>query len=117
MVRKLVEQEDDLEKYFDIYEINNQDLQEASRGYSESEFDDLENLKPLSIFSHRLSTLRRVVLCSLLALPADDENADLARWKTAVEVMNRLAFVAGRWSQKLNEILVEEERESGIPLY
>ena len=42
-------QEDDLEKYLDVYEISNPDMQEAALGYSESEFDDAETLKVLRI--------------------------------------------------------------------
>ncbi|KAL5114729.1 hypothetical protein ACEQ8H_007398 [Pleosporales sp. CAS-2024a] len=103
-------QEDDLEKYLDVYDIGNPDLQEAVRGYSDAEFDDRETLKALRTLQYRLCTLRRVYLCSLLALEADGGKPDFARWSTVVESMRFLARPAGQWSEKLNSVLAEEEQ-------
>ncbi|KAF1999382.1 hypothetical protein P154DRAFT_554837 [Amniculicola lignicola CBS 123094] len=108
-LKQLVE-EDDLEKYLDVYDINNPDLQEASHGYSESEFEDAETLKVLRILQYRLSTLRRVYLCSLLALEADGGKPDFSRWSMAVDSMLTLAAPTGTWSEKINRILSEEEQ-------
>jgi hypothetical protein len=102
--------EDDLEKYLDVYEISNPDLQEAALGYSEAEFEDAETLKALRMLQYRLSTLRRVYLCSLLALEADGGKPDFARWSTVVDSMRSLARPAGQWSEKINAILAEEEQ-------
>jgi hypothetical protein len=102
--------EDDLEKYLDVYEISNPDLQEAALGYSEAEFEDAETLKALRMLQYRLSTLRRVYLCSLLALEADGGKPDFARWSTVVDSMRALARPAGQWSEKMNAILAEEEQ-------
>jgi hypothetical protein len=99
-----------LEKYLDVYEISNPDLQEAAQGYSEAEFEDAETLKSLRILQYRLSTLRRVYLCSLLALEADGGKPDFARWSTVVDSMQCVARPAGLWSEKLNSILAEEEQ-------
>jgi hypothetical protein len=55
--------EDDLEKYLDVYEVSNPDMQEAAQGYSATEFEDAETLKSLRILQYRFSTLRRVYLC------------------------------------------------------
>src|SRR4051812_28049651 len=66
-ILKQLVQADDLEKYLDVYEISNPDMQEAELSYSESEFEDAETLKALRILQYRLSILRRVYLCSLLA--------------------------------------------------
>ncbi|KAF2465044.1 uncharacterized protein BDR25DRAFT_92481 [Lindgomyces ingoldianus] len=108
-LKQLVE-EDDLEKYLDVYDISNPDLQEAAQGYSESEFEDAETLKALRILQYRLSTLRRVYLCSLLALEADGGKPDFARWTVAVDSMLSLAAPTGDWSEKLNRILSEDEQ-------
>ncbi|KAF2187837.1 hypothetical protein K469DRAFT_662017 [Zopfia rhizophila CBS 207.26] len=108
-LKQLVE-EDDLEKYLDIYDINNPDLQEAGQGYYDSEFDDAETLKVLRILQYRLSTLRRVYLCSLLTLEADGGKPDFARWSVAVDSMLSLAAPTGEWSEKINRILGEEEQ-------
>ncbi|OCL08840.1 hypothetical protein AOQ84DRAFT_292353 [Glonium stellatum] len=109
ILRQLIE-EDDLEKYFDVYDINNPDLQEAAQGFSESEFEDAETLKALRIFQYRFSILRRVFLCSLLALEADGGKPDFARWRIAVNVMETTAVSTGEWAEKINRTLGEEEQ-------
>jgi hypothetical protein len=103
-------QEDDLEKYLDVYEISNPDLQEAALSYSVEEFEDAETLKALRILQYRLSTLRRVYLCSLLALEADGGKPDFARWSTVVDSMKDTARPVGQWSEKFNRVLAEEEQ-------
>ncbi|CAO2656590.1 Nn.00g053930.m01.CDS01 [Neocucurbitaria sp. VM-36] len=103
-------QEDDLEKYLDVYEISNPDLQEAAQGYSASEFEDAETLKALRTLQYRLSTLRRVYLCALLALEADGGKPDFIRWSTVVDSMLSLARPVGQWSEKFNRVLAEEEQ-------
>lgn len=103
-------QEDDLEKYFDVYEISNPDLQEAALSYSPSEFEDAETLKVLRTLQYRLSILRRVYLCSLLAMEADGGTPDFARWSTVVDSMVTTAHHVGLWSEKFNRVLSEEEQ-------
>ncbi len=58
--------EDDLQKFFEVYDIRPDDLQEASLGYGGVDADDNETLKQLRVIQYRFSTLRRMVLCSLL---------------------------------------------------
>ena len=99
-----------MEKYLDVYDINNPDLQEAALGFSENEFDDAETLKSLRTLQYRLSTLRRVYLCSLLALEADGGKPDFTRWSVAVHSMTSSASPTGDWSEKINRILAEEEQ-------
>ncbi|KAF3040082.1 hypothetical protein E8E12_005661 [Didymella heteroderae] len=103
-------QEDDIEKYLDVYEVSNPDLQEAARGYDESEFDDIESIKALRTWQYRLSTLRRVYLCSLLALQADGGKADFSRWGIVVDSMITVAAPTGERSEKFNQVLAEEEQ-------
>ncbi|KAJ4325866.1 hypothetical protein N0V94_000428 [Neodidymelliopsis sp. IMI 364377] len=102
--------EDDIEKYLDVYEISNPDLQEAAQGYSESEFEEAGSLKALRTLQYRLSTLRRVYLCSLLALQADGGKADFSRWGTVVDSMIAVAAPTGEWSERFNNVLAEEEQ-------
>ncbi|KAF2682816.1 hypothetical protein K458DRAFT_478741 [Lentithecium fluviatile CBS 122367] len=102
--------EDDLEKYLDVYDVSNPDLQEAAQGYTESEFEDAETLKVLRILQYRLGTLRRVYLCSLLALEADGGKPDFARWSAVVDSMLTLAAATGEWSENFNLVLAEEEQ-------
>lgn len=109
ILKQLID-EDDLEKYLDVYEISNPDLQEAAQGYTEAEFEDAETLKALKILQYRSAILRRVYLCSLLALEADGGKPDFTRWSTVVDSMLNLARPVGDWSAKFNGILAEEEQ-------
>lgn len=109
-VLKPLIQEDDLEKYFDVYEISNPDLQEAGLSYTPSEFEDAESLKALRTLQYRLSILRRVYLCSLLAMEADGGTLDFPRWSTVVDSILNTARPIGQWSEKFNRVLSEEEQ-------
>jgi hypothetical protein len=109
ILKQLIE-EDDLEKYLDVYDVSNPALQEAAQGYSESEFEDAETLKVLRVLQYRLFTLRRVYLCSLLALEADGGKPDFTRWAAAVDSISILTAATGKWSEKFNSVLTEEEQ-------
>ncbi|KAF2200398.1 hypothetical protein GQ43DRAFT_472734 [Delitschia confertaspora ATCC 74209] len=106
---KQLVQEDDLEKYLDVYDISNPDLQEARQGYSETEFEDAETLRAQRTLQYRVAILRRVYMCSLLALEADGGKPDFARWTVALESMISVAGPMGEWCEKINRILGEEE--------
>ncbi len=103
--------EDDLQKFFEVYDIRPDDLQEASLGYGGVDADDNETLKQLRVIQYRFSTLRRMVLCSLLSLPATGRKVDAVRWKTAVKEMERLSILMDQSAQNLNKLLDEEERK------
>jgi hypothetical protein len=109
-VLKALVDEDDLEKYFDIYGITVSDLNEAALGFSESEFEDQESLRVLRILQYRCNIQRRVFLCSLLTLEADGGKPDFVRWKVAIDAMSTMASIAGTSSEKINTILGEEDR-------
>ncbi len=102
--------EDDLQKFFEVYDIRHDDLQETSLGYGRVDADDNETIKQLRVHQYHFSTLRRMVLCSLLSLPATGRNADAVRWKTAVKEMERLSILMDQSAQDLNKLLDEEER-------
>ncbi|KAF1986218.1 hypothetical protein K402DRAFT_333136 [Aulographum hederae CBS 113979] len=107
-VRQLI-QENDLERYLDVYEFTSQDVQEATQGFSETEFEDVEALKVLRVLQYRFSTLRRLFMCLLLSLEADGGPRDLVRWRLATENMQSAANVSGQWSEKINAIFKEED--------
>jgi hypothetical protein len=106
---------DDLEKYLDVYEIAEPDVQEAFSGALISEIDDQESLSALRAMQWRFDTLRKVLLCHLLALPANGTQSDGIPWRTAVNVMETLSFITGLWAEKLNEILKEDEQPLILP--
>lgn len=111
MVLKPLAELVNLEKYFDVYDISDLDLLEASLGFSESEFEDLESLRVLKILATRFHTIRKVLFCCLLALDADGGKPDFARWSTAVDEIQALSAVTGEAEDHLRRILGEEECE------
>lgn len=102
---------DDLEKYLDVYDIPHHAVEEAQMDHSSLlEDEDPESLRSLRMVSYQYSTLRRVLLCSLLALEADGGKPDFARWRTAVDVMTSLSTTIAAWATKLHALLLETEQ-------
>lgn len=108
VVRGFAEQTD-LEKYLDIYEISDFDMSDANRGFKEDEFEDPESLRSLKIATSRFHTVRKVFLCSLLALDASGESQDLLRWTAAVESLRTLNGSTKMAYAKMRDILSQEE--------
>jgi hypothetical protein len=99
----------DLEKYYDIYDISDVDFAEAMLGYSDAEFEDHESLRVLKILTARFHIMRKIFLCSLMALDATGERTDFSRWRNAVEEIQGLSEVTADAEEKLRTILSEEE--------
>lgn len=100
-----------LEKYYDIYEISTADLLDAESGLAERGSEDRYSLKSLRILFGQLYSVRKSILCCLLALGADGGRSDMARWSTAIEEMQGLADLTGANTKKMTNILDEEDRE------
>ncbi len=98
-----------LEKYYDVYDISDADMQEALLGYSESEFEDLESLRVLKILASRSVTLRKMFLCCLLALPADGTKDDYTRWRTALDEIKELCALTANGENQLRSVLEQED--------
>ncbi|KAH9809167.1 Mysoin-binding motif of peroxisomes [Teratosphaeria destructans] len=108
-LRGLVE-EDNLEKYLEIYDISSQDAKEASGEHALQVLDDdAESLKSLRVLSFRAGILRRVTLSSLMALEADGGKPDFHRWRTATEAILELSKLVGSLADKLRQVLSEME--------
>ena len=108
-VRTLIE-EDDLDKYFEVYDINAQDAEEAARPDALNVLeDDAESLKSLRVLSYRAGVLRRVTLCSFMGLEADGSKLDFQRWHSANETMTNLSKVLGTCAENLQQCLSEME--------
>ncbi|KAI9687255.1 MAG: hypothetical protein M1822_002298 [Bathelium mastoideum] len=102
--------ENDFEKYLDMYEIGDQDLEEAGLGLGDFEPDEMESLKILKLYHYRLNVLLRMTLCSFLALEADGGKHDFSRWRTALEIMNSIILTTARATKSLVDILDQEEQ-------
>lgn len=102
---------DNLAKYHDIYDVSLEELAEAATALADRETEDQYSLRALRTLFGRLYTVRKSILCCLLALGADGGGSDIARWSTAIEQMRDLAQVTGANVQKMTNILNEEDRE------
>lgn len=102
--------DDDLEKYFEIYDISPQDAKEASGSDALTPLDDdPESLRSLRVLSYRCNILRRVIFCSLMALEANGGKPDFQRWRTATDVIIRLSSVTAHHAERLRTMLSEME--------
>ncbi|CAZ84525.1 unnamed protein product [Tuber melanosporum] len=103
-------QEIDIEKYYDIYDIRREDVQNIEAEIDNGEFDDMESLKALKALVHRLHTVRRIFLCCLLALEADGLHPDFNKWRITVEQLRTLGSLVGELGSEVKRILGEEEQ-------
>ena len=102
--------EDDLEKYFEIYDISSQDAKEAIGPEALGVLDDdAESLKSLRLLSYRAGVLRRVMLCSLMALEADGGKPDFSRWRLANETMESESKAVGNSAERVQQCLSDME--------
>jgi hypothetical protein len=101
-----------LEKYYDNYEVSTADLREAESTLAERGLDDQYSLRSLRTLFGRLYTMRKGILCCLLALQADGSGSDIAIWSAAVEEMRDLAVATGDAMAKITSILNEQDRKS-----
>ena len=105
----------DLEKYFDIYEISRTDLEEAElvANVESVETQDVDTLHDLKVGLQKLHILRKLVLCTLLALDADGSKLDFRRWSVAVEMMCSFTSLTTRMISNIHEVMGEEEGKPG----
>ncbi|CAL5872957.1 uncharacterized protein PFLUO_LOCUS7226 [Penicillium psychrofluorescens] len=107
--------EGNLAKYYDIYDIGLEELEAIEARVSHRTLDDQYSLRSLRTLFGKLYSVRKSVLCCLLALSADGGGSDIARWSTAVEEMRDLATVTGASMLKMTSILNEEDRDAIPP--
>jgi len=110
-----------VEKYHDVYDISDFDIQDALQGFSEAEFEDAESLRTLKIAAARFHTNRKLLLSTLLAFEATGDNSDFLRWSTAVEGLRMLNGVTRSSYENLRQILSDEQTfptitETKVPL-
>ncbi|KAJ5893358.1 hypothetical protein N7495_005049 [Penicillium taxi] len=99
-----------LEKYYDIYDIALEDLEAIEVALSRRSMEDQYSLRSLRDLFGKLYSVRKSVLCCLLALRADGSGSDVTRWSAAVEEMRQLAEVTGTSMNRMANILNEEDR-------
>ena len=101
--------ESDLDQYFDIYEISRSDIAEADDvlALPNAEPDGDESLKAIRIKTSRLHTLRKLYLCSMLAL--DGTNPHFVAWASVTSTMDVLSQKSAASAATLDRILSEEQ--------
>ena len=105
----------DLEKYYDIYEISRTDLEDAElvANVEPAEIEDADTLHDLKVGLQKLHLLRKLLLCTLLALDADGSILDHRRWSVAVEMMCTFNSVTVRMTSHIDEVMGQEEGKPG----
>ncbi|KAK1776802.1 Mysoin-binding motif of peroxisomes-domain-containing protein [Copromyces sp. CBS 386.78] len=105
----------DLEKYYDVYDITDFDISDAMQGFPEDATEEAESLRVLKIAAARFHTIRKLLLCALLAFEATGDNSDFVRWSTAAQCLNQLSTLTGDCYERLRVILSDEESFPAIP--
>lgn len=108
---KLLTVDIDLEKYYDIYEISQSDIQEGGGLLAPEvqEEEDIDTLRNLKLKLQNLHLIRKLYLCSLLALHADGGKSDFLVWTTASDSMQSLTVETRDMTSRIDTILHEEE--------
>ena len=103
----------DLEKYHDIYEISLTDMEDAElvANVNASDIEDADTLQDLKVGLQKLHLIRKLFLCTLLALDADGSKSDFQRWSVATETMNRVSSLTSKMVFNIDKVLGDEEGE------
>ncbi|KAI6382956.1 hypothetical protein MCOR25_000463 [Pyricularia grisea] len=107
--------ETDLEKYHDVYDLSDLDIADALQGFSAESMEDMESLHSFKVAAARLYTLRKMLLCALLALEVTGDNTDFLRWTTVVEGLRNLNEATSVSYMRVADILQDEESFPVIP--
>lgn len=100
----------DVERYHDVYGLSPADSQDLALGLEPAQFEDQEGLKALRLSLYRLHTIRRLLLCYLLALDADDSASDFDRWEAVLQSLAAAGDTTIRHCALLYSILAEQAR-------
>ncbi|KAI9885198.1 MAG: proliferating cell nuclear antigen [Watsoniomyces obsoletus] len=83
----------DLDKYLEIYDLEYVNLPELDADVESLEAEDENAIKSLKASLLRFFIIRKLFLCSLLAIPSIGGGSDFSRWSTATEIMQQTAQV------------------------
>ena len=101
----------DLEKYYDIYEISRTDMEDAElvANVNISDIVDTDTLQDLKVGLQKLQVIRKLFLCTLLALDADGSKSDFQRWSIAIDNMNTVSSLTTKMLCNIDEAMGYEE--------
>ena len=98
----------DLERYHDIYDVTQRDIDDCVSGVHVVESDE-ESLRHLRLEMARLFISRKIVLCDLLALPADSPLHKT--WILAVDEMKRITDKLEQSGCNLSHVVERQESQ------
>lgn len=103
----------DLEKYYDIYEITCFDLEYVENIESANilDFHVSDSLHDIGMGIAKLQTMRRILLCTLLALDAEGGRGEYSTWSNATDIMMTLSSMNASKSSDLHHALGDGEGE------
>lgn len=102
----------DFDRFLEVYDVRKDDIEDAKIGFVEVTQEELESLRSLKLYQYRLATLRRLLLCSLLSIPATGRQSDATRWRVAVAVMEYLTQLLIDSNDILSKLLKDEQQLS-----
>lgn len=76
------------------------------------ESEEANSLTDLKSAMQKLHLIRKLFLCSLLALDADGGKSDFPRWAAATDTMRHISAETAKMTRTIDDILREEESES-----
>lgn len=100
-----------LEKYYDIYDISREELANAESGLANRITNDQYSLHALRTLFKGLHSVRKSILCCLLALSTDGRGSSIARWSTAIKQIRNLGTTTGAYTTKIADILSDGDRK------
>ena len=100
----------DVDRFLDVYEVRSEDIQDALH-HDDAPPVDNQTLNILRLQQTRDVTLRKLLLCSLLALQATGRRADAKKWQLAIRSMENVSSASGEVAQRFIKVLTDEERK------
>ena len=100
----------DLEKYYEIYEIGSGGIEDDPNLAlaMNQKLQSSDSLFDITIGIEKLHTMRKMLLCTLLALDAEGGRKEHSTWSNAVEVMLSVSSVSDRRTSDLHQALGNE---------
>lgn len=89
-------------------------MDEAKEFANAEKFDSEEanSLAALKIALQKLHMIRKLFLCTLLALDADSGKSDFPRWAAATDTMRHISAETAKMTRTIDDVLREEESKS-----
>jgi hypothetical protein len=99
----------DVNKYHEIYDVSEQDIQEMSSHIRPEALDEGASLKALRCCLRRMFLARQLVLCDLLAISPQLEGDDIEKWRTVLQQVSILAELLHNEAAALSTSLTKED--------